>query len=43
MTRPPKSSLGAHIITLVSGCAPLPMADSFWSTLCKGNPHNEII
>jgi hypothetical protein len=43
MTRPPKSSLGAHIIILVSGCAPLSMADAFLSTLCKGNPHNEIL
>jgi hypothetical protein len=43
MTRPPKSSLGAHIITLMSGSAPLLMADSLLSTLRKGNPHNEII
>jgi hypothetical protein len=43
MTRPPKSSLGAHIITLASGYAALSMADSFLSILWKGNPHNEII
>jgi hypothetical protein len=33
MTRPPKSSLGAHIITLASVGAPLLVADSFLSIL----------
>jgi hypothetical protein len=33
MTRPPKSSLGAHIITLMSVGAPLLVADSFLSIL----------
>lgn len=43
MTRPPKTSFGAHLNTLTGGDVPLPMADSFWSVPCKGNPHNEFL